>query len=198
MLGVVPSLVKVRPPAMRVCVARCAHASKAAQPSAPLAVCACRPGGQAAACAAWIGVASAATGGLHACTCLQASPPAHQAPATPAAANCRSAPHTPCSRRSSAGEASAPDDVLWLMARAGYKPVMDSIGGTEIGGSFLTGSPLQPQCLGTFSTPAVGHCPAILQREGSGGVALSLHGDCRRECAEFGCTCSACHVLHSD
>lgn len=31
--------------------------------------------------------------------------------------------------RSSAGEASAPDDVLWLMARAGYKPVIDSCGG---------------------------------------------------------------------
>ena len=30
---------------------------------------------------------------------------------------------------SSAGEASAPDDVLWLMARAGYKPVIDSCGG---------------------------------------------------------------------
>ena len=30
---------------------------------------------------------------------------------------------------SSAGEASAPEDVLWLMARAGYKPVIDSCGG---------------------------------------------------------------------
>ncbi|PRW59713.1 acetyl- synthetase [Chlorella sorokiniana] len=78
---------------------------------------------------------------------------------------------------SSAGEASAPDDVLWLMARAGYKPVIDSCGGTEIAGSFLTGSPLQPQAPSTFSTPAIGHCPVIITQPGDGSQALSVHGD---------------------
>ncbi|KAL4458608.1 hypothetical protein ABPG75_013473 [Micractinium tetrahymenae] len=78
---------------------------------------------------------------------------------------------------SSAGEASAPDDVLWLMARAGYKPVIDSCGGTEIAGSFLTGSPLQPQAPATFSTPAVGHCPVILVQQPDDSQRLSIHGE---------------------
>jgi acyl-coenzyme A synthetase/AMP-(fatty) acid ligase len=30
---------------------------------------------------------------------------------------------------SSTGEASAPEDVLWLMARGGYKPVIEYCGG---------------------------------------------------------------------
>ncbi|KAL4429385.1 hypothetical protein ABPG77_005159 [Micractinium sp. CCAP 211/92] len=78
---------------------------------------------------------------------------------------------------SSAGEASAADDVLWLMARAGYKPVIDSCGGTEIAGSFLTGSPLQPQAPATFSTPAVGHCPVIMVAQADGSRRLSVHGE---------------------
>lgn len=32
---------------------------------------------------------------------------------------------------SSTGEASAPDDTLWLSARAGYKPVIEYCGGRE-------------------------------------------------------------------
>jgi hypothetical protein len=42
------------------------------------------------------------------------------------------------------------------MARAGYKPVIEICGGTEIGGGFLAGSMLQPQCPSTFSTPSIG------------------------------------------
>ena len=49
--------------------------------------------------------------------------------------------------------------------------------GTEIAGSFLTGSPLQPQAPSTFSTPAIGHCPVILAPQPSGGPAASVHGD---------------------
>ncbi len=37
---------------------------------------------------------------------------------------------------SSTGEASAPEDYHWLVARAGYKPVMEYCGGTEIGERF--------------------------------------------------------------
>ena len=42
------------------------------------------------------------------------------------------------------------------MAMAGYKPVIEICGGTEIGGGFLAGSMLQPQCPSTFSTPTMG------------------------------------------
>lgn len=59
-------------------------------------------------------------------------------------------------RFASTGEASSPDDSHWLSARAGYKPVLEYIGGTEIGGSFLAGSMLQPQIPSTFSTPTLG------------------------------------------
>lgn len=42
------------------------------------------------------------------------------------------------------------------MARAGYKPVIEICGGTEIGGGFLAGSMLQPQSPSTFSIPTMG------------------------------------------
>lgn len=57
---------------------------------------------------------------------------------------------------SSTGEASNPEDMLWLMARAGYKPVIEYCGGTEIGGGYITGTVAQPQVPSAFSTPALG------------------------------------------
>ena len=49
--------------------------------------------------------------------------------------------------------------------------------GTEIAGSFLTGSPLQPQSPSTFSTPAIGHRPVIMTQLPDGATRLSPHGD---------------------
>ncbi|ONM54731.1 putative acyl-activating enzyme 17 peroxisomal [Zea mays] len=68
---------------------------------------------------------------------------------------------------SSSGEASSVDDYLWLMGRAGYKPVIEYCGGTEIGGGFVTGSMLQPQALSAFSTPAMGCNLFILDSSGN-------------------------------
>lgn len=56
----------------------------------------------------------------------------------------------------STGECSNADDYFWLSSRAGYRPVIEYCGGTEVGGGYLTGSPLQPQAPSTFSTPALG------------------------------------------
>ena len=42
------------------------------------------------------------------------------------------------------------------MAMAGYKPVIEMCGGTEIGGGFIAGSMLQPQSPSTFSMPSLG------------------------------------------
>ncbi|EPS70528.1 hypothetical protein M569_04232, partial [Genlisea aurea] len=67
----------------------------------------------------------------------------------------------------STGEASNVDEYLWLMGRAGYKPVIEYCGGTEIGGGFVTGSLLQNQCLSAFSTPALGCSLFILDDKGS-------------------------------
>ncbi|KAL3824700.1 hypothetical protein ACJIZ3_020729 [Penstemon smallii] len=66
----------------------------------------------------------------------------------------------------STGEASNVDEYLWLMGRAGYKPVIEYCGGTEIGGGFVSGSLLQPQSLAAFSTPAMGCSLFILGEDG--------------------------------
>jgi acetyl-CoA synthetase len=58
---------------------------------------------------------------------------------------------------SSTGEVSNPEDYLWLMSRAGYRaPVIEYLGGTEIGGGHVTGSVLLPASPSTFNTPAMG------------------------------------------
>ncbi|KAL4559365.1 hypothetical protein LXL04_031503 [Taraxacum kok-saghyz] len=82
----------------------------------------------------------------------------------------------------STGEASSVDEYLWLMGRAKYKPVIEYCGGTEIGGGFITGSLLQPQCLSAFSTPSLGSTLFILDSNGipmppnvSGFGELALH-----------------------
>jgi acetyl-CoA synthetase len=55
---------------------------------------------------------------------------------------------------SSTGEASNPDEYLWLMSRIeGYSaPIIEYCGGTEISGSYLSCSVLQPQSPSMFST----------------------------------------------
>eukprot|EP00249_Psilotum_nudum_P009707 c22108_g1_i1 orf=499-2703(-) len=55
----------------------------------------------------------------------------------------------------SAGEASSVGDNLWLSAKAGYKPVLDICGGTELGTAFVHGCLLQPQAFAMFSTPSM-------------------------------------------
>ncbi|GIW73360.1 MAG: acetyl-CoA synthetase [Planctomycetota bacterium] len=67
---------------------------------------------------------------------------------------------------SSTGECSNPEDMLWLMAQAGYRPVIEYCGGTEIGGGYITGSLWQPAAPATFSTPAVGLDLVILDEQG--------------------------------
>ncbi|XP_023529559.1 probable acyl-activating enzyme 17, peroxisomal [Cucurbita pepo subsp. pepo] len=67
---------------------------------------------------------------------------------------------------SSTGEASTVDECLWLMGRAGYKPVIEICGGTEIGGGFVAGSLLQAQALSAFSTPGMGCSLFILGNDG--------------------------------
>ncbi len=66
---------------------------------------------------------------------------------------------------SSTGEASNADDYLWLMARAGYKPVVEYCGGTEIGGGYIMQSLTQPSSPATFSTPALGLDVVILNQD---------------------------------
>lgn len=66
---------------------------------------------------------------------------------------------------SSTGEASNWEDMLWLMSRAGYKPVVEYCGGTEIGGGYVTQALVQPASPSTFSTPSLGLAFYILDED---------------------------------
>ncbi len=68
---------------------------------------------------------------------------------------------------SSTGEASNADDYLWLMARAGYRPVVEYCGGTEIGGGYLTQALTQAASPATFSTPSLGLDVRIVDEDGN-------------------------------
>jgi len=58
---------------------------------------------------------------------------------------------------SSTGEPSSREDYLWLMSRTAYRaPVIEYLGGTEIGGGHLTGTVVQPASPATFTTAALG------------------------------------------
>ena len=68
---------------------------------------------------------------------------------------------------SSTGEPSNSQDSLWLMSRTGYRaPVIEYLGGTEIGGGHLTGAVLQPASPATFTTPALGIDFVVLDEKG--------------------------------
>lgn len=57
---------------------------------------------------------------------------------------------------SSSGECSNASDMLYLMHLAGYRPVIEYCGGTEIGGAYITSTVVQPNIPAAFSTPALG------------------------------------------
>jgi len=68
---------------------------------------------------------------------------------------------------SSTGEPSNWEDYFWLMSRANFKtPVIEYMGGTEIGGGYLTGTVVQAAFLSTFTTPALGLDIAVMDENG--------------------------------
>ena len=66
---------------------------------------------------------------------------------------------------SSTGECANSSDMLYLMASAGYKPVIEYCGGTELGGAYLTSTLVQPNAPACFTTPALGCDLLILDDE---------------------------------
>ena len=67
---------------------------------------------------------------------------------------------------SSTGECSNHDDMLYLMSRAGYRPMVEYCGGTEIGGGYITGTVVQPCVPAMFTTPALGLDFLLLDDDG--------------------------------
>lgn len=57
---------------------------------------------------------------------------------------------------SSSGEPSNPQDMYYLSSLAGFKPIIEYCGGTEIGGAYITSTLLQPNALSRFTTPTLG------------------------------------------
>ncbi|KAK9169354.1 hypothetical protein Syun_001494 [Stephania yunnanensis] len=66
----------------------------------------------------------------------------------------------------STGEASNPDDDLWLSSRAYYRPIIECCGGTELASSYIQGSMLQPQAFGAFSSATMTTGFVILDENG--------------------------------
>jgi acetyl-CoA synthetase len=77
---------------------------------------------------------------------------------------------------SSTGECSNAEDMLYLMSRAHYRPVIEYCGGTEIGGSYLSSTLLQKNYPALFSTAVMGIEVLILDEQGqpadTGEIAL--------------------------
>lgn len=67
---------------------------------------------------------------------------------------------------SSTGECSNAEDMLYLMWLAGYKPVIEYCGGTEIGGGYITGNVVRPGSPATMNTLALGIDAVILDDVG--------------------------------
>ncbi len=59
-------------------------------------------------------------------------------------------------RFSSTAEPSTPEEMLYVMSLAGYRPIIEYCGGTEVGGGYITGTVVQPCAPATFTTPALG------------------------------------------
>ncbi len=77
---------------------------------------------------------------------------------------------------SSTGECSNPEDMLYLMHLAGYKPIIEYCGGTEIGGAFVTSTLIENNYPSVFTTPALGINFIIIDEAGNptnnGEIAL--------------------------
>jgi acetyl-CoA synthetase len=67
---------------------------------------------------------------------------------------------------SSTGECSNPEDMLYLMFLAGYKPIIEYCGGTEIGGAYISSTVIEKNYPALFTTPTMGMNLVILQYDG--------------------------------
>lgn len=68
-------------------------------------------------------------------------------------------------RFSSTGECANIDDMFYLMSLAGYKPVIEYCGGTEIGGAYISGTMIHPSAPAAFNVPTLGINFEILDEE---------------------------------
>lgn len=70
---------------------------------------------------------------------------------------------------SSTGESSQKEDYFYLSWLAGFKPIIEYCGGTEIGGGYISSTVIEPNAPATFTGPAIGLDFEI--RDEQGGLA---------------------------
>ena len=76
------------------------------------------------------------------------------------------------------GEASAPDDSLWLMSRVrGYRPLLEMCGGTELSGGYQVSTSVLPVAPSTFNSPCLGMHFVLLDDTGAVVTALPAAGE---------------------
>lgn len=68
---------------------------------------------------------------------------------------------------SSTGESSQAEDMFYLSWLAGFRPVIEYCGGTEIGGGYICSTLVQPNAPATFSTFAFGLDGVVLDDQGA-------------------------------
>jgi acetyl-CoA synthetase len=83
----------------------------------------------------------------------------------------------------STGECSHPEDMLYLMSLAGYQPIIEYCGGTEIGGSYITSTLIEKNCPSVFTTPAMGIDFFILDETGHPITHTNITGEMADEIA---------------
>lgn len=67
---------------------------------------------------------------------------------------------------SATGECSNPEDMHYLMALAGYRPILEYCGGTELAGGYLLSTLVEPVAPATFNSATLGTDLAILDENG--------------------------------
>lgn len=76
----------------------------------------------------------------------------------------------------STGECSNPEDMFYLSYLAGYKPIIEYCGGTEIGGAYISSTLIENNYPSVFTTPTMGLDFVLLNEDGkpceNGEVAL--------------------------
>lgn len=76
---------------------------------------------------------------------------------------------------SSTGESSQREDYFYLSWLAGFKPIIEYCGGTEIGGGYISSTVLEPNAPATFSGPALGLDVEILDADGQPATEGELY-----------------------
>lgn len=79
---------------------------------------------------------------------------------------------------SSTGECSSPEDMHYLSWLAGYRPIVEYCGGTEIGGGYICGNTVEPTIPSTFCSPAFGLDLQLVDADGQPATVgeVQIHG----------------------